>query len=749
MVDSQSLGIITNLGFGAAIFLTVLILFDILRFLFPGMYYYREAASKDPNWNNYDGTPLFALPRPSHLPLAWIPSTLFYPERKTVDTHGLDVAMYLRFLATQAKVFGVLTVFTALVLYPTYITAENKDLPEGNSLRAIGIEIASLSNVPDKSPRLWVTLVSEIVVVTVILVFLYTDISKYTEYRRKYRADTKRNPSNYAIIILDIPAEHRTVPAIRRVFDGIFPNSVVAVHLVRDAERLAGLKAKYLTAVKKRERAEWDARNDPDKKRSSVSLSEIASADPDLTDVDDASRVDLLTYWRHQQQKLQKEIEEKEDHIDDIAPMTHAAIVVFNSKTVATCAVSAPIWPNSSEWKISRAAEPRGVNWNRLDITKWTTRIRSYVTFAALTAMTVFWTVPAGFIQALGNFSELARRFPNTFISDLSESNPDFVKFLEGILPPLLLFLALLLIPLLMRFVVSFERIHSRTLVESKIRNYLFLFYVMSNFVYVILIGSVLKKLQEIAENPTEIVSFLSSSVPGQATFLMKYVLINAFLGSALGMLNIGRLLVRPFTMRNARTVREKRGADGIFAQYPFGKLYALCTMVSLISFVYSTIAPVICLVAFLYYCIAYLCTKHLLLYSHRPLFEGGGYLYRDAFTGLLIGLYVHQVSMIGIFILKLAAPQAMLATLSFAFSIWFTIYSRSAFLFRAKHGALIDHVEMREKEGLVDEIPADFGDLYVHPGMKPVQELEEIDKPDDTAGMDVSGDNDEDWRSI
>lgn len=744
-LDSNTLGVLTNLGIGAAIFISVLLLFDLLRYCFPGMYYYREAAAKDPLWNRYDNTPLVALQRPSHLPFAWIPSTLAYSEAATITTHGLDVAMYLRFLATQVKVFFCLTIFTAIVLYPTYITADNRYLPDGNPSKAIGIELVSLSNVPDKSSRLWVTLIADLIVVAIICWFLYRDIQVYTKYRREYRSSSS-NPSNYAVIILDIPEPYRQSEKIQNVFESIFPQSVVAVHVVYNAENFYALKQKYVDAVAKLERAQWDVTHDPQAKRPSISLSELNHVDPDATDLDEYEQVDAIEFWRKQTSILRKSIETKQQDLQQIAPLTHAAIVVFRTKKDATCAVTAPIWGGGGEWKISRAGEPRAVNWDRLDITNWTTRIRSYISGAALIAVALFWTIPSSFIQALGNFTKLADEYDNSFLADLANADQGLVRFLEGILPPLLLFLVLLLVPLIMRFVISFERIHSRILVESKIRNYLFFFYVTVNFFYVILIGSVLKQFREILDNPTKIVSFLSTSVPAQSTFLMKYVLINAFLGSAVGMLNIGRLLIRPFTMRNKRTLREKRNGDGIFAQYPFGKLYALCTMISLISFVYSTIAPLICLVALLYYSIAYLCTKHLLLYGHRPLFEGGGYLFRDAWTGLLVGLYVHQVSMIGIFILKLALPQAILGGISFVFSIWMTMYCRQRYLFPAKHGTLFDQCNGDEENGLVDEIPDHFPDLYIHPGLKTLDELVEIGsrRQDEQPQRE---DNDEGWQ--
>lgn len=324
----------------------------------------------------------------------------------------------------------------------------------------------------------------------------------------------------------------------------------------------------------------------------------------------------------------------------------------------------------------------------------------------------------------------MAARFPGSFIEKFvqNEKNETFVNLVEGLLPPLILFVVLLVMPLLFRFIISFERIHSRVLVEAKTRNFLFFFYIMSNFFYVVVIGSVFEKLRDILENPGQIVQLLSNSVPKQSTFLMKYVLINAFLGSAMMLLNTGRLLVRPFLQLGAKTPREKRNSDEIFSQYPFAKMYALSSMVSLISFVYVTIAPVICAVAALYYGIAYVCHKQLLLYSHRPQFEGGGFLFRDAWTNQLVGLYFHQVSMIGIFGLKLAPPQAVLSILSFVGSIWFHHYCRRNFLFRAKHGSLIDQANADDEAGLRDEIPDNFAELYLHPGLRPVKELQDLE---------------------
>lgn len=722
MVDSNSLGVLTNFGLGLVIFLSVLFLYDLLRHFFPQLHYPREAARQDPSMCSYTGEDFPALERLSSRPLSWVLSTITYSEKDTIASHGLDVALYVRFLATQIKVFFVLSIFTAVVLYPTYITAGNRFLSPDDPLRSVGIEIASLSNVPDKSSRLWVTLISEIFVVTTILFFLFTDIYHYTIYRRQYRSDPT-NPSNYAIIIQDLPMDSRNPHFIRDLFNRIFPNAVVAVHPVRDAAALLSLKLKFLAAVRRRERAELVLEQSTRLSNSASSSSPNSS----YFNIENEYMAEIAECHRRQEM-LREVVRLKECNLDAIAPLTDATIVVFRSRRVATFAATAPIWTTRGSWNISRVAEPRAVNWNRLDINVYTRRIRRYMSALCMVGLAAFWTIPAGVIQALGNFKSFAEQYPDSFLQSIEENHPGFAKFLEGFLPPLLLFVVLLLIPLVVKLVVSFERIHSKVLYDAKVRNYLFFFYVVSNFVYVVLLGSVFKQLRALIQSPTSIVSLLSTTVPAQSTFLMKYVVINAFLGSTVRLLNVGRMLLRPILMARCYTERERRKADRIFTRYSFKKTYALCTMVSLISYVYSTIAPLICFVALLYFCIAYICNKQLLLYSHRPIFEGGGFLFRDAWTGLLVGLYVHQLSMIGIFLLKRAIPQAALAGASLAATIWFTLVVRERYFTRAKHGSVVDQLNENSGEEMEEDLANKFAALYVHPGLLSLEELGRLD---------------------
>ncbi len=708
-VDNDSIGLAYNLGIGVGILLTVCVLFDILRYFFPKIYFYREEAGKLPENDDYDGVPMYCPPRPSNMPFGWVKPVLWYDEATFIKTHGLDAVMYIRWLRIQALMFSILSVYVLLVLIPLYSTSSNVILDKKTNRRAkvVGVQKLSLTNVKAQDNRLWGTLISELVVIALVGFFVRKEMHVHKTYRLAYRADSLRNPSNYAIMVLDVPPEHRTKDAIRRFFVRCLPGEVAEVHHIRDAEYLVIGKNKIISAVRAREKAQWRLIRATNK-HPEGNHEKLEQA------VLDAVKA---------QGVAERELEEMFEDLDDWCPLTHAAIVVFYSKRAATVAASTPLWNNASEWKVERAAEPKAVNWNRIEITSHTSLIRSLSTLLVVTAFTAFWFIPITGIQWLSNLEDLSKTRGLEFLKDIvnsrSVATQNFVRSVEGVLPPLILFGLLQLIPMLFRFVIGFERIADKGRFESKIKLHLFVFYVASNFFFVVITGSVLAKLAEMIEDPRKIMTLLGESVPDQSTFLMKYMLINSFLGSAIGLLNIGRLIFRPILMMGARTTRAKRGADAIFSEYPFCKMFALTQMISLIAIVYSTIAPLICVVAAIYFSIAYVTNKFIIMYSHRPFFEAGGHMYPSAWYSVLIALWMHQVVLVGVFTLKKALAQAIIAVLSISITFAITLYCLKSFFRIARHGSLVDQMDSDDRAGLIDRVPAHFPDLYIHPGFQ------------------------------
>lgn len=137
----------------------------------------------------------------SYKPFAWIMHTLRISDESIVSSHGLDTVMQLIFLRSMVELTGTLAVFAGIVL-TVYATASNKNLPPSNPLRVFGIRILSLSNVPSKDWRHILVFISDLL----ISFWVLRKISKepyLVTVRRDYR--TSEHPSNYALIVQDIP----------------------------------------------------------------------------------------------------------------------------------------------------------------------------------------------------------------------------------------------------------------------------------------------------------------------------------------------------------------------------------------------------------------------------------------------------------------------------------------------------------------------------------------------------------------
>lgn len=773
----------------ASVFALGVIFYDILRLIAPGHCYYRAKAAHYRSDDSYDGTPLQSPPRPRSYPLAWVWSTLNYPFVDLIVTHGLDVAMYIRFLQTQTRVFFILAVFTCLTLVPLYVTSDSSLIDQ--NLKPTDLELASLANIPDKSIRLWGTLLAEVVVTTVVLVFLFWDLQEYTKQRILYRSQSVNNPSNFAVLVMDIPKKDRCESRVFNFFNAVFPGQVAAVNMVRDAGKLLAMKTNLIFLLNRqrlyeREHQNVEEADIEDSEPEPISVAPLAlsySIDHDVFSayfdtasnvynnqltVDSARRVqdsnpDLPNMSRRnssqtddrrsgrvmstqsrgrptEQMEINRKVEiaksviqQNEATLDEHASVSHAAVVIFRSQAATTFASCAPIFSNADQWVVSRAPNPRAMNWNRVFITRYTTRVRKYVSFAVLTAMTILWAVPSFFIQVLGDLKEFGKILDDgeniSGVSQFVSDYPEFSQFLMTFVPPVLLFLVLLAAPQVFRLVIQLERLPSQVHVEDKVSDFLFFFFVMSNFVYQVSVQSVLLLLVKLEDIPNGVLEILSTAVPKKATFLMQYVVINSFMGNVAALINTGRLVFRPLVKWRAKTDRDNMMANRIFADFPFAKMYALCLMISLIALVYSTIAPIFNVVSFLYFGLGYLCTKQVLLYSHRPMFEGGGYLYRHAWTGVLIGLLVHQLIIVTIFFLKKAVYQAIFSCLFLVVSVVFYFETHQMFASRIEDGSILSQIEVdNHLDGsVIHEVSSRFIGMYIHPGLRSLESLMQV----------------------
>lgn len=388
------------------------------------------------------GTPTVFVP--ACPPLCPSPSPPPHYSIMALQKYGLDAAMHLRFLRNRCRIFSILFFFTSIVLFPIYAQGPNRRLPDDDPKQVVGILVVSLSNLADDDFRLWFTLVADMLMLGMLLLFMYRDMSTFVARRRMYRA--KCMPANYTLLVRDMPVEMASSPtAVRAYWERFFPDTVAAVIIVRDDALYTSIKRRYMAAITQREVAEWrwvhKAHRAPDarpqyKYRGSV-----------------ATRVDAIAYWRAEAARLAALLVELQGSVGaaGLAPPTRAAFVVFHERRSAALAAQAYLGHVASQHVVSHAPEPAAVNWPKLARVAWRSPIRKIVSLVFVTVLCGVWALIVAAIRSLSDLQAIARQLGKNsafeWLEDLVNANETLTTLLQGTLPPLLLFIVLKLIP--------------------------------------------------------------------------------------------------------------------------------------------------------------------------------------------------------------------------------------------------------------------------------------------------------------
>ncbi|PXF43791.1 CSC1-like protein [Gracilariopsis chorda] len=253
-IDSGLLALLWVFGLGTLATSLSLILFDYLRPRIPDIYdRRRNVLPRDKLGFALDDGRHKAPPPPSFRPYAWIGHVFTIPDHSLKDTHGLDTVMLLRFYRSCAWLCIHIGIFTTFVLIPVYATASKKNLPPRNPWRVFGIRILSLANVPrTDSWRLMLVIIFDLCITIYVLTFIVTQLNYLVRMRREYRASD--HPSNYAVIVQDVPTRFTNSEMLYDFFNSIFPNMVKSVKFIPVCTKLTKYRREYWTAVRNRQR---------------------------------------------------------------------------------------------------------------------------------------------------------------------------------------------------------------------------------------------------------------------------------------------------------------------------------------------------------------------------------------------------------------------------------------------------------------------------------------------------------------
>ncbi|CAN8072212.1 unnamed protein product [Agarophyton chilense] len=132
--------------------------------------------------------------------------------------------------------------------------------------------------------------------------------------------------------------------------------------------------------------------------------------------------------------------------------------------------------------------------------------------------------------------------------------------------------------------------------------------------------------------------------------------------------------------------------------------------------FFFTVFSPLVPLCGIVYFGIAFLGFKYMLLFSCFQPWEGGGDMYTGAYWGTFCGLILKQLVVIAVLGLKKAPAPAIVCIIPTIATILLSIVIAKRYERISEHGSLHDMFESSSK---LNEIPSTYSGVYKQPGAR------------------------------
>ena len=706
--DSTTSGFLVSLGLSTFVTILCFVTFSLIRNKFNDIYQYRRLIHHLKSFDDFNGKRV-GIPKkfPGKKPFSWVRAALATNEDEIARELGLDSAMYLRYMCSMLKSFGLVSIIATLILIPVYGTGDYTGRVREISGEVqktepvLGLKLISLSNVVPGDSRMWATLLVEILASAVFIYFSYYDYKKFSELRRMNLCS--ENPKNYAIAVYDIPKDKNERKYIQEWFQTILPGQVAEIISIRNCSKLKKLGKELEGTISAREKSEWISANKLDGKPHQARVGFLAPIRCW------ESPVNTNKYWTNEEERIKEDITQTTAS----ASPSRSCIVLLKNKRAVSLLVQANLANNNTQWNVKSMPEPKGLNWNAFCIPEYQAQLRRILVFVFVVSLTLFWSIPAFGLASLISLDRAAKRF--RFLRPVLNWNNEVKGIVQGLLPTIILAIIVALIPIVIRFAVMKERIHSVHVIDRKTRDYFYLFTVYSSFFCIVLGASILDEIKSIATNFDlfKVFDLLGSSIPAQGIFFATYIVIQTGIGTSLELLNPVRLILVNILKKMAKTEREKRAALANGSQPELFKMYGRAMLISFIGIVYLPMFPLMPVIATLFFAFTYLVHRYNLAYSFYSESDGGGESYPGAFWGTMLALGLRSGVTTVILGLKRSAAAAF-STIPLILVICASLYIGRKFQRSSKFGSLYDF-SLKE-----DEVPDRYISLYDQPYSRP-----------------------------
>lgn len=311
---------------------------------------------------------------------------------------------------------------------------------------------------------------------------------------------------------------------------------------------------------------------------------------------------------------------------------------------------------------------PDEVIWSSLRMKWWELIMRRTAVLALVLAAIVFWSVPAAFVGVVSNIKSLTRSVP--FLSWINLLPKLIVGFIEGFLPALALSLLMAAVPFMLRFCGRMSGLASMHQVELFTQNCYFAFQVVQVFLITTLTSAASDSLTEIITKPLSVKDKLASSLPSASDFYLSYILIQCVLSGCKDILQIWSFLRHVILAKVTDNPRSRYRKWRELTNPGWGGIFPVYSNMGVIALSYSCIAPLVLIFAAFGLWFIQLVWKYKLIFIMDSTHDSKGLFYPQALLHLIVGLYLAEICMIGLFALSGSFPPVVLMLIFLLFTL-------------------------------------------------------------------------------
>lgn len=657
-------------------------------------------------------------PLPSGI-FSWILPLLKKSDNFVLQQAGLDGYFFLRYLFILAAFFAVSIMYIFPILIP---------INASNGAHETGLNQLAYQNVKHRH-RYYAHVFCGWVFYWSFLFVVYRELMYFNSLRQAVLSSPRyaSKLSSRTVLFQTVPGEYLNEQEFGKLFEGVkniwiartqgdLPKKVEErekLAMTLESTEIAFLK-KCLKQLKKNKDGQLDI-------HSLVTDKKLRPTHRTTRFI--GKKVDSIDYLKEEIKKLDDEVKELQSCHEDEKTL-NSIFIEFESQYQAQIALQirayhAPLYMSPAYVGI----EPKNVVWFNLRLFWWERMVRELGSVGAIIALVILWAIPVAFVGMISNITYLTNKLHwLRFIYHL----PDvLLGLLTSLAPTVALSLLMMLLPMFIRGMAKIQGATSSQQVEYFTQQSYFAFQVIQVFLVTTITSAATSTVTQIVEEPTSAMRLLAENLPKASNFFIAYIILQG-MSIASGSL----LQISPLAMFYAlgylldKTPRKKWTRFTTLGSVDWGTTFPIYTNLAVIVFSYAIISPIILLFGACGFLLLYIAYLYNLTYVWQEASDARGVHYPRAMYQTIVGLYIGQICLLGLFAVGKGWGPIVLQAIGLAVTTIIHLYFNKTF---DKLMRVVPVDTMKSSDGISDT--PSYKNIYQQSSCAPIEENHEPHK--------------------